>query len=136
MQYYPPIGKINYSKLRGEHRKPRSREEINNIMKNVSYDFLSMLVGLIDGDGYIAITNDKGYVRIEIIISLDPNSKDEEMLHYIRKTMNIGRVNRHSSSVKYTIPKVAGLCPATRSIFPSSTISFHLFSYRRSSFSI
>jgi hypothetical protein len=101
-----PIGNINYSKLRGNHRKPRSREEMNNILKNVSYDFLSMLVGLIDGDGYIAITNNKGYVRIELIISLDPNSKDEEMLQYIQKTMKIGRVNRYASSVKYTIPKV------------------------------
>lgn len=65
----PTIGKVNESALRGQ--KCRTDEEKKAYL-SVSYSFLSMLVGFIDGDGYIAITKEgKDYIRMSLIISVD-----------------------------------------------------------------
>ena len=73
---------------------------------NIPRDFLSMLVGLIDGDGYIAITKTpKNYIRIDLIISLD--MRDLDLINYIHSILKIGRINKYPkiNTVKLTIPK-------------------------------
>jgi hypothetical protein len=65
-----------------------------------------MLIGLIDGDGYIAITKTpKGYIKIDLIISLD--LRDLELIQYIHSELKIGRINKYPklSTVKLTISR-------------------------------
>lgn len=51
-----------------------------------------MFIGLIDGDGYLAITQaNRGYIRIELILSLDV--RDLDLLKYLLSVLKIGRVN-------------------------------------------
>jgi len=65
-----------------------------------------MLIGLIDGDGYISITKTPGnYIRSGIVISL--HSRDVELLKYIKSIIKIGRINVYpnSNNVHYVIPR-------------------------------
>ena len=42
-----------------------------------------MFIGLVDGDGYIAITRTiKGYISLELVISL--HERDIELLEYLK----------------------------------------------------
>jgi LAGLIDADG endonuclease len=53
-----------------------------------------MLVGLIDGDGYISATKTpKGYIRINLIISL--NIRDLPLLEYVKSILEIGNINTY-----------------------------------------
>lgn len=57
----------------------------------ISSSFLSALAGLIDGDGYIAVTRTgKGYIEILLSISLDV--RDQLLLQEIRDTLGFGRL--------------------------------------------
>lgn len=48
---------------------PRTENDKRYLL-NIPFDFLSMLVGLIDGDGYISITQTPGgFIRIQLILS-------------------------------------------------------------------
>jgi len=50
-----------------------------------------MLVGLIDGYGYISITNSgRNYIKVELVIAL--HIRDIELLRYIQSTLGIGRI--------------------------------------------
>ena len=61
---------------------------------SVSYSFLGLLVGFIDGDGYICITKTKKkYIKLCLVISLD--IKDISILEYIKTTLNIGKINTY-----------------------------------------
>lgn len=54
--------------------------------------FLSFLVGLIDGDGYIQITKStKGFITMKLVISLHLN--DLSTLEYIHSTLKLGKLN-------------------------------------------
>jgi len=62
----------------------------------IPYSFLAQLAGLIDGDGYIAITKtSKGYIEILLVIGLDV--RDSELLKTLQATLGLGRI---SSPVK------------------------------------
>jgi len=66
------------------HAFKKGRKFINDKSKffNIPYSFLSMLVGLIDGDGHISITKtEKGYIKICLVISLD--IRDLSLIEYI-----------------------------------------------------
>jgi hypothetical protein len=85
----PTIGDIRWRAFRGQ--KP-----LNELQKakylDIPYNFICLLVGIIDGDGYIAVTRTiKGYIEILLIISLD--HKDRDLLEYIQKTIGFGRIN-------------------------------------------
>lgn len=57
----------------------------------IPFEFLSFLIGLIDGDGYIQITKTtKGFIAIKLIISL--NLKDLSTLQYILSVLNLGNI--------------------------------------------
>lgn len=61
---------------------------------NIPYSFLSMLIGLIDGDGHISITEtSKGYIKIYLVLSL--NIRDLPLLQYINSIIDIGKVNSY-----------------------------------------
>lgn len=90
------IGNVNIKGLRGQ--KVRS-----NVDKN--YAFLSMFMGLVDGDGYISIMNSKGYIRLQLIISL--HISELGLLNHIQSVLKIGRINTYPNldTVKNTISK-------------------------------
>lgn len=59
----------------------RGRKYINNkkYFLNIPYAFLSVLIGIIDGDGHISITKtNKGYIKMNLVISL--NIRDLSLL--------------------------------------------------------
>ncbi|KAG2231116.1 hypothetical protein INT48_007960 [Thamnidium elegans] len=117
----PVIGTVN-SKAANKI-KLRTEEEKLETLK-ISKSFLAMLVGLIDGDGYIAITKTpKDYIRIDLVISLDlspgratshpsgmmppARGRDIDLLNYIHSVLKVGRINKYPKSnlVKLTIPR-------------------------------
>ena len=103
LNFLPIIGVVNSKAL---HKiKLRSDKEKLDMLK-IPRDFLSMFVGLIDGDGYIAITKTpKNYIRIDLVISLD--IRDLDLINYIHSVLKIGRVNKYPKThlVKLTIPR-------------------------------
>jgi len=58
----------------------------------IPHPFLAQLAGLIDGDGYIAITKTiKGYISISLVIGLD--IRDIELLKTLQATLGLGRIS-------------------------------------------
>lgn len=88
----PQIGVINWGKLRGA--KPLTDEAKQKLL-SIPYDFLAMLVGLIDGDGYLPVikTNQKGNIKCEMVLSLD--IKELPLLLHIQEVLGFGRVNEY-----------------------------------------
>jgi len=89
------IGKVSHYAI-----KKGWKESIDkNIFLNIPYSFLSMLMGLIDGDGYISITKSKkNFIRICLVISLHIN--DISTLNYIQSILKIGRIKTYPKSGK------------------------------------
>lgn len=86
----PTIGTVNSKAL---HRATLRTENDKRDALNISYSFLSMLMGLIDGDGYLSITKTPaGYIRIQLIISLD--MRELELIKYIHSVLKVGRIDR------------------------------------------
>ena len=57
----------------------------------IPYQFISFLVGLIDGDGYIKITKTtKGFIAIKLVIIL--TLKDLSTLEYLQSVLNLGKL--------------------------------------------
>jgi len=84
----PTIGIISPNALK-KGRKIRSDK---SEFLSIPYSFLAMLVGFIDGDGYILIhKTTKGYIKLNLTISLD--IRDLSLLHYIQSTLGIGKIN-------------------------------------------
>lgn len=84
----PTIGVVNKNALKKGNKHIRlNKEEFLCIPSS----FLSFLVGLIDGDGYIAVTKStKGFIAIKLVISI--HLKDISTLEYIRFVLNIGKI--------------------------------------------
>ena len=58
---------------------------------SIPYQFISFLVGLIDGDGYILIAKtSKGFITIKLVIDL--NLKDLSTLEYIHSVLKLGKI--------------------------------------------
>jgi len=99
----PTIGRVNSKAL---HRATLRTENDKRDALNISYSFLSMLMGLIDGDGYLSITKTPaGYIRIQLIISL--NMRELDFIKYIHSVLKVGRVDRFPkiNTVKFIISR-------------------------------
>ena len=93
----PAIGNINWRALRG--RKPL---EAKIRFLYILFPFLAMVVGLIDGDGYIAVTKKaKGYIEILLVLALD--IRDMDLLTHIRGGATNLRFRSVSRSVRLII---------------------------------
>lgn len=89
------IGKLSPYALK---RIRKERLDKNQYL-NISYTFLSMLIGLIDGDGYICISKTKKkYIKMSLVISLD--IKDLFLLEYIRFHLKLGIINTYPKNRK------------------------------------
>nr|WNA08534.1 LAGLIDADG endonuclease [Colacogloea effusa] len=64
-----------------------------------------MFIGLVDGDGYIAVTKThlRDYISISLVLALKDH--DEPMLKYIQSTLKMGRISYYPAThtVKYII---------------------------------
>jgi len=99
----PTIGTLHSNALRGA--LPRTEKDKRYAL-NIPFDFLSMLVGLIDGDGYIDITKTPGgFIRIQLIFSM--NMRELDMVKYIQSVLKVGRINTYPAinTVKYIISR-------------------------------
>lgn len=90
------------------HTKDKEISFLDKDIKNINRNLLALIVGFIDGDGYIRITkkrkenlnnliegqdkslNTRDYIYISLIINL--NANDLELLQYFHKNLNIGKV--------------------------------------------
>lgn len=87
----PTIGKINVHALKKGRKKRLNKDEFLFI----PYSFLAMLVGLIDGDGYILINKTtKGYIKINLTIAF--NIRDLSILEYIYSVLSLGQITVYS----------------------------------------
>jgi len=90
------IGKISPYAI----KKGWKNEDLNkNKFLNIPYSFLAMLIGLIDGDGYISINKSKkNFIKICLVISLHIN--DISTLNYIQSILNLGKIKTYPKSGK------------------------------------
>ena len=99
----PTIGDVTSQALR---RTGNSLRIDKQKFLSIPYPFLAMLVGFIDGDGYIAITRTpKGFIRIDLVISL--HVRDLSTLQYMQSVLGIGRIKIYSklNTCKWVISK-------------------------------
>jgi hypothetical protein len=100
----PTIGSVNWGAMRGQ--TPRSVEKKGKFL-DVPYSFLAMLLGLIDGDGYLKVTKTtKGGLQVEMVLSL--HIDELPLLQHIQATLGIGRVVLFPkiTTAKYIIGRV------------------------------
>lgn len=119
------IGKVNESALRGQ--KSRTDQDKQDFLSFVSYDFISMFIGLIDGDGYIAITKiGLDNIRIELVLSVD--IRDLKLLQHIKSVLNIGRIHEYPNI--NTAKLIIGKVDLQEVLFPLIIHYKLFFSYR------
>jgi hypothetical protein len=98
--FLPTIGTVNVKAL----RVLKARDDKSSY-SDVTYDFLAMFVGFVDGDGYIKVTRTmKGFISLELVISLD--IRDKALLEYMFSVLKVGRLYFNKNTVKYIIGRV------------------------------
>lgn len=100
----PTIGTVSSQSLRGQQPRTFASKEY---YLTLSYDFLAMLVGIIDGDGYIAITKvyQKDLYSITLVLAVE--GADIRILEYIQSVLRIGTISYYpvTNTAKYIINK-------------------------------
>ena len=86
----PTIGTVSRQAL----KKGKQLRLNKNEYLSIPYQFISFLVGLIDGDGYIQITKTtKGFITIKLVIGLGLN--DLSTLEHIHSVLNLGKITTY-----------------------------------------
>jgi len=84
----PTIGTVTTQALKKGRKQLRLDK---NEYLSIPYQFISFLVGLIDGDGYIQITKTtKGFITIKLVIGLGLD--DLSTLEYIHSVLKLGKI--------------------------------------------
>jgi len=113
----PTIGKISVHAFKKGSKKRLNKEEFLSI----PYSFLSMLVGLIDGDGYISIhKTTKGYIKINLTIAF--NIRDLSIIQYIHSVLKLGKITVYSK---------LGICKLIINKTDIQDVLFPLFLYHK-----
>lgn len=87
-----------------EHAKNRTPNQ-KLCYKGISYEFLAIFVGFVDGDGYIKMNKTtKGNISIELVISVD--MRDKSTLEYFYSILKVGRLYTYKTTFKYIVGKV------------------------------
>jgi hypothetical protein len=83
----PTVGIVNpYALKKGAKLRLDKKEYLT-----IPSQFISFLVGLIDGDGYIQVTRTpKGYITIKLIIGL--HLEDISTVEYIKSVLKLGKI--------------------------------------------
>ena len=83
----PTVGTVNNHAL----KKGRTLRSDKKEFLSIPHQFISFLVGLIDGVGYIQITKTtKGFIAIKLVIGL--HLEDLSTLEYIKSILKIGKI--------------------------------------------
>jgi LAGLIDADG endonuclease len=83
----PTIGTVSTQAL----KKGKQLRLDKNEYLSIPYQFISFLVGLIDGDGYIQITKTtKGFITIKLVIGLGLD--DLSTLEHIHSVLKLGKI--------------------------------------------
>ena len=91
----PLIGTIHANALKKTKKEAVKEKEYLSIPT----PFVSFLVGIIDGDGYIQVTKTpKGYITIKLVISL--HLDDISTLEYIHSVLKLGRINIYREAAR------------------------------------
>jgi hypothetical protein len=100
--FLPNIGVMSYKNLRGQHALT---DESKEIYKNISYEFIAIFVGFIDGDGYIRYNKtSKGYINLDLVIGL--SIIDKPLLEEFKSILKVGRIitdEKSKSKIAYYI---------------------------------
>lgn len=94
--YINTISNIQHIKIIStkSHTKDRDTSFLEKDIKNIDRNLLALIVGFIDGDGYIRINKKSkdniNYIYISLIINLNKN--DLKLLQYFHQQLNIGKV--------------------------------------------
>ena len=114
----PTIGKISVHAFKKGNKKILNKEAA---LRSIPYSFLSMLVGLIDGDGYILIhKTTKGYIKINLTIAI--NIRDLSILQYIYSVLKLGKITVYSK---------LGICKLIINKTELQDVLFPLFLYHK-----
>jgi len=110
----PTIGTVNANALKKGNKNVRlNKQEYLSIPPS----FLSFLVGLIDGDGYIQITKTtKGFIAIKLVISIHLN--DISTLEYIRSVINLGKITIYKDNRSPTCKLIINKTDLQEVLFP------------------
>lgn len=100
----PTIGIINKNALKKGNSLRLDKKEYTLIPPS----FIALLVGIVDGDGYIQVTKtSKGFIAIKLVISV--HLEDISTLQYIHSGLKIGKIttnkDNRSPTCKLTINK-------------------------------
>jgi LAGLIDADG endonuclease len=92
------IGALGTIGIISPHALKKPRTDKSKFL-SIPRAFLSMLAGLIDGDGYFLIhRTTKGYIKINLTISL--NIRDLSILKYIHSELNLGKITTYPKKGK------------------------------------
>nr|YP_009445548.1 LAGLIDADG endonuclease [Bipolaris cookei]ATV95711.1 LAGLIDADG endonuclease [Bipolaris cookei] len=110
----PVIGTVHKNALK--KGKNNSRLE-NQEYLNIPSSFLAFFAGLVDGDGYIQITNTtKGFITIKLVISL--HLEDLSTLEYINSVLKVGKLNIYRDNRSPTCKLVINRTDLQEIVFP------------------
>jgi hypothetical protein len=83
----PTLGTVSRQAL----KKGKTLRLNKNEYLSIPFQFISFLVGLIDGDGYIQITKtSKGFITIKLVIGL--GLEDLSILEHIHSVLKLGKI--------------------------------------------
>lgn len=110
----PTIGTVNVNALKKGNKSVRLNKKE---YLSVPSSFLSFLVGLIDGDGYIQITKTtKGFIAIKLVISIHLN--DISTLQYIHSVLPLGKITIYKDNKSPTCKLIINKTDLQEVFFP------------------
>ena len=109
----PTIGSINKSALKKGNNLRINKEEYMLIPSS----FIALLIGIIDGDGYIQITKtSKGFIAIKLVISI--HLKDISTLQYIHSILKLGKITIYKDNRSPTCKLIINKTDLQEVLFP------------------
>lgn len=109
----PTVGTVSVQAL----KKGRQLRLATNEYLSIPYQFISFLVGLIDGDGYIQITKTpKGFIVIKLVIGLSLD--DLSTLEYINSVLKLGKITIHRDHLNPNCKLIINKTDLQEIVFP------------------
>ena len=109
----PTIGIVSPQAL----KKGKQLRLDKNEYLSIPYQFISFLVGLIDGDGYIQITKTtKGFIAIKLVIGLGLD--DLSTLEYIHSVLKLGKITIYRDIKNPTCKLIINKTDLQEVVFP------------------
>lgn len=109
----PTVGIININALKKGNSLRLNKKEYTQIPPS----FIALLIGVIDGDGYIQITKTgKGFIAIKLVISV--HLEDISTLQYIHSVLKIGKITTYKDNRSPTCKLILNKTDLQEVLFP------------------